>query len=379
MRRLHLILYLTLLLVCNGIQNCMAAGNKFVVVLDAGHGGRDPGAIGSKQANNEKTINLNVVKEVGRLLQNNCPDVQVIYTRQTDVFVPLDRRASIANKAKADLFISVHVNALPKNAKKAMGVQSYTLTLRTAETNLEVEKRENSVIQFEENGASKYSFANPNSTESDIIFELMQDRDMKESVAFAEMVQNEMVRTGRRNNMGVLQANLAVLRLTYMPSVLLEIGYISTPSEEAFLISQQGQQTIAKCIYNAVARYKSRYTGKMSTLEKVGTTEPQRPVTVEQTEQEQKPQTTSEEEPSATPVAVATIESGKKEMYRVQILSGSVKLSSNDKQLKGLKVDVHKEGNTYKYTYGAAETMQEAQKLRKSILDKFPEAFIVKY
>lgn len=411
MRRLHFILYLILLFVGTGIENGRAANNnKFVVVLDAGHGGKDPGAIGSKPANNEKTINLNVVKEVGRLLQNNCPDVQVIYTRQTDVFVPLDKRADIANKAKANLFISVHVNALPKNAKKAVGVQSYTLALRTASTNLEVEKRENSVIQFEPDGASKYSFANPNSTESDIMFELMQDKDMKESVKFAEMAQNEMVRTGRRNNMGVFQANLAVLRLTYMPSVLLEIGYISTPSEESFLITKNGQQTIAKCIYNAVARYKSRHTGQMSNLEKIEPAAPTKTTTTMttatttsatttatttttttttkgQNEQGQKTETATTEESATTTENSTTTttttstqsEPAKKEMYRVQILAGSVKLNNNDRQFKGLKVDVRKEGGIYKYTYGAVETMKEAQALKRSIADKFPGAFVVKY
>ena len=378
MHRLHIIIFIALVSVLTGLPNSNAANNQFVVVLDAGHGGKDPGAIGSKPSNNEKTINLNVVKELGRLLQNNCPDVKVIYTRQTDVFVPLDKRASIANKAKADLFISVHVNALPKNARKATGVQSYTLTLRTAGTNLEVEKRENSVIQFEENGESKYSFANPNSAESDIMFELMQDRDMKESVAFAEMAQNEMVKTGGRNNMGVLQANLAVLRLTYMPSVLLEIGYISTPSEEAFLITKHGQQTIAKCIYNAVVRYKTRHTGKMSTLEKVEKTETT-PPTAAKEQEETKPESSIAAEPTETAVPVEQPASAAKEIYRVQIMSGTVKLKSNDRQFKGLNVDIHKDGTIYKYTYGAAETMQEAQELKKSIADKFPGAFVVKY
>ena len=147
-----------------------------------------------------------------------------------------------------------------------MGVQSYTLSLRTASTNLEVEKRENSVIALEGEAAKKYDYYP--SAESNIMFELIQDHDMKESVNFAKLVQGEMVRTGGRNDMGVLQANLAVLRLTYMPSVLLEVGYISTPAEEQFLMSTSGRQTMAKSIYNAIVRYKAQQTGRESKLEK---------------------------------------------------------------------------------------------------------------
>ena len=242
------------ILIITFVSVTMFAGN-FTVVLDAGHGGKDPGAIGSSRNNQEKNINLAVVKEIGRLLAANNPDIKVVYTRSTDVFVELGRRAEIANKANADLFVSVHVNALPKGSRQATGVQSYTLTLRTANVNLEVEKRENSVISLESTGAqSKYKYND--TAEAEIMWELMQDTDMKESVNFAKMTQREMVRTGGRRDMGVQQANLAVLRLTYMPSVLLEIGYISTPSEEQYLLTTAGQNNIARCIYNAIINYK---------------------------------------------------------------------------------------------------------------------------
>jgi len=384
MHHLHIIIYIAALLAALPHSGAQAQGSQFTVVLDAGHGGKDPGAQGRRKGSNEKTINLGIVREVGRLLQQNCPDVRVLYTRQTDVFVPLDRRAEIANKAKADLFVSVHVNALPKGARKAAGVQSYTLTLRTAGTNLEVEKRENSVIQYEEDGASKYSFAQPGSAESDIMFELMQDRDMKESVAFAELAQREMVRTGGRNDMGVLQANLAVLRLTYMPSVLLEVGYISTPSEETYLNSSSGQATLAKCIYNAIARYKAKHTGKLSALQKVEPAQAAQPAS--QTEDTATaPAVPSAAAPQqqatapAVPSAAAPQQPTAAPLYRVQILSGTVRLKQGDRQFKGLQVDVHQEGKTYKYTYGTAATLQEAKRLRQSILDKFPQAFIVQW
>ena len=364
-RLLHIIILLGTLLYAIP-TSAMTDGGQFVVVLAAGHGGKDPGAIGSSSSNREKDINLGITLEVGRLLKANCPDVKLIYTRSTDVFIELGRRAEIANKAKADLFVSIHTNALPKNARKATGVQSYTLTLRTASTNLAVEKRENSVIALEGEAAKKYNY-NP-SPESNIMFELMQDHDMKESVNFAKMVQNEMVHTAGRNDMGVLQANLAVLRLTYMPSVLLEVGYISTPLEEQFLMSTSGRQTMAKSIYNAIVKYKAQKTGKESKLEKPSTT----PV----------PTTTATEAPSevsTTTSAPTTTNGEKRTVYKVQIFSGSAKLKSNDKQFKGLKCERHEKEGRYIYTYGSATNMDEAKKLRQSILDKFPQAFIVTF
>ena len=360
-RLLHIIIYIGLLF---GVLPMWASGDggKFVVVLDAGHGGKDPGTVGSVKTNREKDIVLNITKEVGRLLNGCNMGVQVIYTRSTDVFVELGRRAEIANKAKADLFVSIHVNSLPKNATRSVsGVQSYTLSLETAGTNLEVEQRENSVIALEGEAAKKYNY-NP-SPESRIMFELMQDHDMKESVAFAKMAQREMIGTAGRQDMGVRQANLAVLRLTYMPSVLLEVGYISSPTEERFLMSKDGQMRLARSIYNAIVAYVAQHTGRQVPA-----------VAVQQTE-----------EAAVTEMAPAQRAAGqaagakKKTVYKVQVLAGSVKLNSNDKQFKGLKCEMHQYGQRYTYTYGSATTMDEAKKLRKSVLDKFPEAFIVTF
>ncbi len=371
-RLLHIYIYIGALLFCMPAI-AMTDGGQFVVVLDAGHGGKDPGAIGSKSTNREKDINLGITLEVGRLLKANCPDVKLIYTRSTDVFIELGRRAEIANKAKADLFVSIHTNALPQNARKATGVQSYTLTLRTASTNLAVEKRENSVIALEGSAAKKYNY-NP-SPESNIMFELMQDHDMKESVNFAKMVQNEMVHTAGRTDMGVLQANLAVLRLTYMPSVLLEVGYISTPSEEQFLMSTSGRQTMAKSIYNAIVKYKAQKTGKESELEKATPA----PVTEPTTEEAETTSETTATSSSTAPTNNSNPVGGKKTVYKVQVLAGSAKLKSNDKQFKGLQCEMHEKNGRYTYTYGSATTMDEAKKLRQSILDKFPQAFIVTF
>jgi N-acetylmuramoyl-L-alanine amidase len=233
-----------------------AQSRKVKVVLDAGHGGKDPGAIGSSASNREKDIALAITLEVGRMLKANNPLIEPVYTRSTDVFVELGRRADIANDIKAALFVSIHVNALPKGRNSTTGVQAYTLTLEKLDVNLEVEKRENSVIALEGEAAKKYNYSN--NAESDIMFELMQDRDMQESVDFARLAQTEMVNYAGRVDMGVLQANLAVLRLTYMPSALLEVGFISTPSEEAFLMSDEGRIKMAHAIYNAIVKYFKR-------------------------------------------------------------------------------------------------------------------------
>lgn len=393
MTRLHIIIYIIALLF-GAVPAAKADGKQFVIVLDAGHGGKDPGTIGSVPSHREKDIAFNITMEVGRLLKNNHPgDIRIVYTRSTDVFVELGRRAEIANKAKADLFVSIHVNALPKTAKhQAAGVQSYTLSLSTAETNLEVEKLENSVIALEGEAAKKYNY---NSTaESDIMFELMQDYDMKKSVEFAQLAQREMVHTGGRKDMGVRQANLAVLRKTYMPSVLLEVGYITTPSEEKFLMTSSGQSTMARCIYNAIVRYKAQQAGKATppavttppaqatkseTVPATTATAQPTTATAPATTATASTTTTAQAEEPAPAPATDNTETSPKQYYRVQILAGSVRLKANDRQFKGLKVDMHQEGGTYKYTYGTAATMGEAKKLRKSILNKFPNAFIVKY
>ena len=227
---------------------------QFVLVLDAGHGGHDAGAVGSVNANMEKDINLAITLEVGRLLEANQRNIKVIYTRKTDVFVELGKRAQIANNAKADLFVSIHTNAIERDPnRQPIGVQTYTLSLNTVNSNLEVEKRENSVIKYERDGETRYHYSQK--PENDIMFELMQDRDMKESVRFAKMAQKQMVSYAGRKDMGVRQANLLVLRQTYMPSVLIEVGFISTDSEEAFLMSKEGRNKMAMAIYKAIVEY----------------------------------------------------------------------------------------------------------------------------
>lgn len=231
------------------------SAQAFTLVIDAGHGGRDGGAIG--KSSKEKNINLAVALELGRLVEQNCPDVKVIYTRKTDVFVELTERANIANKAKADLFISIHTNALSKG-RICRGTETYTLGMHKAAENLAVAQRENSVITLESDYRTRYEGFDPKSSESYIIFEFMQDKNMEKSVKLAKEVQLQFASTAGRINKGVYQAGFLVLRETVMPSILVELGYISTPDEETYLKSAAGQKALAKSIYRGFKTYKDR-------------------------------------------------------------------------------------------------------------------------
>ena len=236
------------------------ADKTFVLVIDPGHGGHDAGAVGS--FSKEKEINLQVALAFGSLVEQNCPDVKVIYTRKTDIFIPLDTRADIANNAKADLFISVHTNSLPAG-RIAYGSETYTLGMARAGANLEVAKRENSVITYEKDYQSRYQGFDPNKAESYVIFEFMQDKFMRQSVDLARCIQKHYVRANRKDK-GVHQAGFLVLRKTSMPAVLTELGFISTPEEESFLNSKEGIKTLSTAIYNGFIDYRKQhgYAGK---------------------------------------------------------------------------------------------------------------------
>lgn len=229
----------------------------FTLVIDAGHGGKDAGALG--KSSKEKNINLAVALELGRLIKQNCPDVKVVYTRSTDVFVELDERANIANRNKADLFISIHTNSTAAGLKgtTVQGTETYTLGMHRAAENLAVAKRENSVITMESNYEEKYEGFDPKSSESYIIFELMQDNNMASSVKFAKGIQQQFRTTAGRVDKGVQQAGFLVLRETSMPSVLVELGFINNANEEQYLISNNGTAQLARSIYNAFVSYKN--------------------------------------------------------------------------------------------------------------------------
>lgn len=234
------------------ILSLSIAVSAYTIVIDAGHGGKDPGAIG--RVAKEKNINLAVALALGDMIKANMPDVKVVYTRTKDTFVELHERANIANRAKADLFLSIHVNATPAKVGP-QGTETYTLGMHKAAENLEVAKRENAVITMESNYEQKYEGFDPRSSESYIIFEFMQDQNMASSVNFAKLMQKQFASAGRVNK-GVHQAGFLVLRETSMPSALIELGYINNPSEEQYLNTSNGQITLARSIYNAFRAYK---------------------------------------------------------------------------------------------------------------------------
>ena len=208
-----ILIFVALLMAANIVFAARKDG--FTLVIDAGHGGHDAGALGAKSK--EKNINLSVALAFGRYVERNCPDVNVVYTRKTDVFVTLHERANIANRNKADLFVSIHTNALP-SGKQARGLETYTLGMNRASENFDVAKRENSVILYEKDYEQHYEGFDPNSSESYIMFEFMQDKNMAQSVELAKMVQRRTCASANRPNKGVKQAGFLVLRETSMPS-----------------------------------------------------------------------------------------------------------------------------------------------------------------
>ena len=338
-------------------------GKDFVVVIDAGHGGHDPGAIG--KISKEKNINLNVALKVGNLIKNNCDDVKVIYTRSKDVFIPLDRRAEIANNAKADLFISIHTNALANN-RTAKGASTWTLGLAKSDANLEVAKRENSVILYESDYQTRYAGFNPNSAESYIIFEFMQDKYMEQSVHLASLMQKQFRHTCKRLDRGVHQAGFLVLKASAMPSILIELGFISTPEEERYLNSETGATTMAKGIYHAFLNYKREHEIRLTGVSK----------TVIPTEQKEQDIEKENDRPVTVQKVAESATNDNEITFKIQILTSSKPLAKNDKRLKGLKgVDYYKEKDIYKYTYGASGDYNKVLRTKRTITAKFKDAF----
>lgn len=398
-KRLHVIF--VLLLVCVQAFPNLANNKSFTLVIDAGHGGNDAGAIGTYSK--EKNINLNVALKVGELIQRNCPEVKVIFTRKTDVFVNLHERAAIANRAKADLFISIHTNAVSKG-NTVVGSETYSLGMARSGDNLDVAKRENAVILYENDYQKRYAGFNPKSSESYIIFEFMQDQYMKQSAELAQFIQNEYTRASRPDK-GVKQAGFLVLRETSMPSVLTELGFITTPSEEQYLNSAKGTDDLARSIYNGFVRYKDKVTRSHSVIlneadkknihldtSSFSDKEDNTPV---QTVENAAPQVNLTKEkdvqPEVKPKKEDTTVEAKAEtktetndddnatpVFKIQFLTSSRMLRQGSQQLKGLEnVDNYLENNTYKYTYGSSSNYSEILSLKKTITDKFPDCFVI--
>ena len=340
---------------------------KFVVVIDAGHGAHDAGAVNRKLKIKEKDINLKTALKLGEMIEKNCPDAKVVYTRKKDVFVELHRRAQIANNAKADLFISIHTNSVAKGTVR--GAETYTLGMARAEENLAVAKRENEVILLESNYQTTYKGFNPNSSESYIIFEFMQDANMSQSVSFAKKVQSQFRNNSKRIDKGVKQAGFLVLRETSMPSVLIELGFISTDDEAQYLISEKGSSSMAQSIYRAFVSYKNGRSNEHS---------PATPAVVEP-EPEPEPSQPEVEKP-ATPAPATVPASQEAPVFKIQILTSDRPLKNGDARFKGLKnIENYKEGNIYKYTYAASTNYNEVLRKKKEITSKFKDCFIIAF
>lgn len=346
-----------------------AANQRFTLVIDAGHGGHDAGALGAKSK--EKNINLNVALAFGRYVERNMPDVRVIYTRTTDVFIPLHDRANIANKANADLFISVHTNALPAG-KIARGFETYSLGMHRAKDNLDVAMRENSVISMEKGYQQTYQGFDPKSSESYIIFEFIQGKNMERSVEIARSIQNSVCQKANRPDKGVHQAGFLVLRETSMPSCLIELGFITTPDEENLLNDESRIDDIAKAIYEGFAKYKNKYDKRVTI-----------PYRSQASEGNNIPSIVPDSyKRTVAPVKKQTPASVKSDapIFKVQILVSSRVLRKGDAHFKGEEnYDSYQESGMVKYTIGASANYNEIYQLRKSLLDKFPEAFIIAF
>ena len=369
--RLYIILFLCSLWLALPLSHLSAQGKDFTLVIDPGHGGKDPGAIGKR--GKEKNINLNVALKLGNMIKENCKDVNIVYTRQKDTFVALDRRAQIANNAKADLFISIHTNSVAKG-RTVRGTETYTLGLHRTDDNLEVAKKENSVILIENDYEQRYAGFNPNSSESYIIFEFLQDKNMEKSVQLATDIQKQFKTTAKRIDKGVHQAGFLVLRETTMPGVLVELGYISTPDEERYLLTEAGTNALAKSIYQAFLSYKRKYDigdntrpAQAEVLEKA-----QNPAPV------QKPKVQSKS-PNANKAKGETTKSNKP-IFKIQILTSDKKLPAGSKLFKGLTpVSHYQEKGIYKYTYGESHDYNKVLKTKRQISTKFKDAFIIAF
>ena len=393
-----------------------AAPKKFTLVIDAGHGGKDAGATGKYSY--EKNINLKVALAFGRYVERNCPDVNVIYTRKTDIFIPLKERAVIANRNKADVFISIHTNSVASK-KPITGLETYTMGMRRSDEKMSAAMRENEVVLLEKDFQQHYEGFDPRSPESYIIFEMINDKNMLQSVELAKGIQKNVCRTANRPNKGVKQDAFLVLRETSMPACLIELGYITTASEEAYLNNPTNQEAMGLGIYQAFIEYKAAKTGQKAPLPAVikpdpaveevpakqdavqhepvpqaqpkQETAPQVPTTQQQTSKDTVPAVVQQEVvqqesvPQAQPKQEPVKQQAPKEaealpVFKVQFMAVAQKLKTNDPRLKGLKdIDTYQDGKTWKYTVGATSNYADIRKLRQEVAKKFPEAFIVAF
>lgn len=335
----------------------------FTVVVDAGHGGKDIGAVGDKAR--EKDVNLGVALKLRKLIEKQLGDAKVVMTRESDRFVPLQRRADIANEANGNLFISIHCNSVAKSSKNRDSVRGTSVYVlgRKSEENLAVAQRENSVIMLEDDYSTTYHGFDPNSPESYIAFELMQNQHMEHSLSAAGAIQKELVASAGRLDKGVRQAMFWVLVKTGMPAVLIELDFICNPRQERYLASEAGQTQLAEAIFNGLMVYKTAYDREMAQMH--GTQAP-----------EQRPKSApapANEKTSKTPASAGQL------TYKIQFLVTSSPLSDNARELRGIdNPEYYRDGKSYKYTTGEFTDLSEANRALRKVKKLYPDAFVIK-
>ena len=381
---------LMLILTCT--VSSLYAQKKFTVVIDAGHGGHDSGAVG--RYSKEKNINLAVSLALGSKIEAIYPDVKVVYTRDKDFFLTLQERADIVNRNNADIFFCIHTNA--NNSSTAFGAETYTLGLHKSQSNLDVAMRENSVITLEDDYKTKYQGFDPGAPDTYIMFEFMQDKYIDKSIELASAIQNQFVRASRYDR-GVRQAGFWVLHKSACPSVLVELGFISNRAEEDFLNTNDGREEMANSIFKAFETYKRDHDKKSGfkvvPLKKEDTPAPKKedvkPVKTENpvmaanvptTETSNKPLMNEVVKVNKTDVAATDLKQNNQVIFKIQLFAVEKKLRTGASDFKGLKnTDFYVEKNLFKYTYGEETTFNEINKLRKSISKKFPGAYVIAF
>ena len=360
-------------------SNAQKDGKTFKVVIDAGHGGKDPGCLGTYSR--EKDVALDVALKTGKLISENCPNVKVIYTRSTDVFVELYNRAKIANNHHADLFISFHCNANDNHS--AHGVETYVMGLSKSEKNLAVARAENSAMLKEEGYKENYAGFNPDSPESAVMFSLYSSAYLNNSILLADKVQKNLVGVTHLLDRGVKQAPYWVLWSVSMPSILIEMGFLSNPTEKKFLTDEQHKKEIADAIYRGFAAYYTQMTG-----DRVSIPEPKK-----QESKNDKPETKNDNNAdnpvdnqsdkkaddetakiANTPVSPDAVR------FMVQFMAVPDKIALTDKRFKDIpKVNRYYEGGLWKYTAGSESNLQSAKDILASLKSKYPDAFVIAF
>lgn len=365
-------LILTLLLMPFSVSLNAAGGGVKTVVIDAGHGGHDPGNLGTRRyKTQEKDIALAVALKVGAYIEQNLPDVKVIYTRTTDKFVELRERAEIANRAEADLFISIHCDAFENSS--VHGATSFVMGRNHEDDNLRVAMQENSVILLEENYEEKYEGFDPNKTESYIAFTLYQSAFINQSISFAQKVQDQFRDRVSRRDRGVKQQPLMVTKIAVMPAVLIELGYLTNPTEEDFLNSEQGQSYMASAIFRAFRDYKA----ERESLEKQQKITPV--VTPRQVEPAQVPEEMQQETTQDKGVTLPKDGTPADVYFSVQIATSTQKRDTSPEYFNGVSgVEFYADGGLFKYTVGRTIDLNEAKAIQTRMKEAgFKDSFII--